>query len=41
MKAIIFEEYGTPDVLKVVEIDEPIPEDDQVLIKIYSTSVTT
>jgi NADPH:quinone reductase-like Zn-dependent oxidoreductase len=40
MKAIACTRYGPPDVLKVVEYERPVPEDDEVLIKIYATSVT-
>jgi NADPH:quinone reductase-like Zn-dependent oxidoreductase len=40
MKAIICTKYGSPDVLKIVEYKKPVPKDDEVLIKIYATSVT-
>ena len=40
MKAIACTKYGPPDVLKVVEYPRPVPRDDEVLIKIYATSVT-
>lgn len=39
MKAIVNEKYGSPDVLQLVELEKPIPNDDQVLIKIHSVSV--
>lgn len=41
MRAIVFSKYGPPDVLKLREIDKPVPKDDEVLIKISATSVTS
>lgn len=40
MKAIVCSKYGPPDVLHVESCMKPIPNDDEVLIKIYATSVT-
>jgi len=39
MKAIIYHTYGSPDVLKLEEIDKPVPNADEVLIKIQAASV--
>jgi len=39
MKAIVYTEYGDPDVLKIKEIPMPSTEDDEVLIKIEAVSV--
>lgn len=40
MKAVICKKYGPPENLEIVEYKNPSPKDDEVLIKIYATSVT-
>ena len=40
MKAIVYEKYGPPDVLKIKEINKPVPGDDELLIKVRTSSVT-
>ena len=41
MKAIVHYEYGSPDVLRLVEIERPVPGDDQVLIRVRAASLNT
>ena len=39
MKAIVYHEYGSPDVLKLEEVRKPTPADNQLLIKVYAVSI--
>src|SRR5688572_25513827 len=39
MKAMVYREYGSPDVLKLEEITKPIPKDDEVLVKVKASSI--
>ena len=41
MKAIVFHNYGQPDVLALEEIEKSIPEDDEVLVKVYASCINS
>lgn len=40
MRAAVFTEYGPPEVLRIQEIEKPVPADDELLVNVYATSVT-
>src|SRR6476469_1089048 len=39
MKAIVYTKYGSPDVLQLKEVEEPVPSDDEVLVRVHAVSV--
>lgn len=39
MRAVVFDRYGPPDVLRIGEVAQPVPSDDEVLIKVHATTV--
>ena len=41
MRAVIYKKYGSPDVLEPFEVEKPTPEANEVLIKVFATTVTT
>lgn len=39
MKAVVFEKYGTPDVLQLKEVEKPVPKPDEVLVEVHAASI--
>ena len=39
MKAVVYTNYGSPDVLEIRDVKKPVPNDDQILIKVRAASV--
>jgi NADPH:quinone reductase-like Zn-dependent oxidoreductase len=39
MKAVVYTDYGPPDVLQIRDIKKPVPNDDQVLVKVHAAAV--
>jgi NADPH:quinone reductase-like Zn-dependent oxidoreductase len=40
MKAIVCTKYGSPEVLKLQDVEKPVPKDDEVLIKVFASTVS-
>ena len=39
MKAMVYHDYGPPDILKCEEVEKPSPKEDQVLLRVRAAAV--
>ncbi|HEV3474234.1 MAG TPA: alcohol dehydrogenase catalytic domain-containing protein, partial [Actinomycetota bacterium] len=39
MRAVIWDRYGPPEVLRIEDVERPVPSDDEVLIKVHASTV--
>ena len=39
MRAVVHDRYGTPDVLRLEDVERPSPADDQILVRVHATTV--
>src|SRR5688572_33326021 len=40
MRAVVHDRYGPPEVLRIDEVERPLPADDEVLVRVHATTVT-
>jgi len=39
MRAVVYDRYGAPDVLRLEDVERPVPKEDEVLVRIHATTV--
>ncbi len=40
MRAVVQDRYGPPEVLRIAEVERPVPKDDEVLVRVHASTVT-
>jgi NADPH:quinone reductase-like Zn-dependent oxidoreductase len=39
VRAVVYDRYGPPEVLRIAEVERPVPNDDEVLVKVHASTV--
>jgi NADPH:quinone reductase-like Zn-dependent oxidoreductase len=40
VRAVVHDRYGPPDVLRVAEVEQPVPQEDELLVRVHASTVT-
>jgi NADPH:quinone reductase-like Zn-dependent oxidoreductase len=40
VRAVVYDRYGPPEVLRIEDVERPVPQEDEVLVKIHATTVS-
>jgi NADPH:quinone reductase-like Zn-dependent oxidoreductase len=40
MRAVVRDRYGPPEVLRIDEVEAPVPKEDEVLVRVYASTIT-
>ena len=40
MRAVVHDRYGPPEVLRVADVERPVPKEDEVLVRVHASTVT-